>query len=98
MNSKALVTVAKESGQTMKLVAENVANMVSRLLPSSFNRAHWEINPELLSALMMLKIGDMPIWTPPSTGFNNAPGGFLLGRPIRSLNMQKPWAQWVTSS
>jgi len=83
MNSKALVTVAKESGQTMKLVAENVANMVSRLLPSSFNRAHWEINPELLSALMMLKIGDMPIWTPPSTGFNNAPGGFLLGRPIR---------------
>jgi len=28
-------------------------------------------------------LGQQPIWTPPATGFQNAPGGFLFGRPVR---------------
>lgn len=83
MASKALVTVKKESGQTEKLKAENIAKMLSALLPSSITRAHWEINPELLATLMTLNVNGQTIWTPPATGFANAPGGFLLGRPIR---------------
>lgn len=84
MNSKALVKILKESGQDAKTLSpENIVKMFSRMMPSSVSRAHWEINPELLEQLIMLKIGDRPIWTPPATGFANAPGGFLLGRPIK---------------
>lgn len=84
MNSKALVTVAKETSQAAgTLLPENIAKMLARMIPSSVARAHWEINPELLPALMTMKIGDQTIWTPPATGFANAPGGFLLGRPIK---------------
>lgn len=84
MNSKALVKVAKESGQAANtLVAENIAKMLSRMMPSSIARAHWEINSELLPALMLLKMEGQTLWTPPATGFANAPGGFLLGRPIK---------------
>src|SRR5690606_38027334 len=84
MNSKALVAVAKESSQAAgTLLPENIANMLARMIPSSVARAHWEINSELLPALMTMRIGDHSIWTPPATGFANAPGGFLLGRPIK---------------
>lgn len=53
MNSDALITVAKESGQAAKtLTADNVANMYTRMLASSLKKAHWEINQELLPQLM----------------------------------------------
>lgn len=83
MNSGALVSVAKEGSQAADtILAENVAKMYSRMLPSSLPRAVWIANSDILPQLMTLKIGDNLVWTPPSSGFQNAPGGFLLGRPI----------------
>lgn len=84
MKSAALVTVAKESGQAADtIVVDNLSKMFSRLMPASIARAHWRMNSDALPQLIGLKLGDHAIWTPPSTGVANAPGGFLLGRPIR---------------
>lgn len=84
MNSPALVSVAKESGQAAAtLVAANVAKMFSRMLPEGISRSHWRINSDVVPQLMTMTLGDQPIWTPPASGFANAPGGFLLGRPVR---------------
>ncbi|TXH48832.1 MAG: phage major capsid protein, partial [Desulfurellales bacterium] len=80
--SGAVVSVAKESGQAAAtVVATNVAKMFARciLSPSSY----WLVNQDVLPQLMTMTLGDNSVWTPPSTGFANAPGGFLLGRPIR---------------
>lgn len=83
-NSNAIVSVAKETGQAADtIVAANVAKMYSRLLPSSLARSHWRINSDAMPQIMTMVLGDKPIWTPPATGFAGAPGGFLLGRPIR---------------
>lgn len=83
MNSGALVTVAKETSQVADtIVATNIAKMFSRLLPQNLANAMWAANSDTLPQLMTLTIGNQPIWTPPNAGFANAPGGFLLGRPI----------------
>ena len=83
MQSPALVTVAKESGQAAgSIVAANVAKMYARMRPSSLTRARWYINSDVLPELMTMMLGDRPIWTPPATGFQNAPGGVLFGRPV----------------
>lgn len=83
-NSGALVTVAKESGQSADTVtAANVTKMFSRLLRSRSAGAFWLIHQSTLPQLQTMTIGDQPIWTPPSTGLRNAPGGLLLGLPIR---------------
>lgn len=84
LNSGALITVAKESGQAAKtLAAENVAKMYTRMLPSSISKSHWEITPELLPELMKLKddAGNL-LWTPLNSGYKEAPNGLLLGRPV----------------
>lgn len=84
MNANSLVTVAKESGQTAAtVVAANVAKMYARMLPQGVARAGWWINSDVIPQLMTMTLGDQPIWTPPSSGFQNAPGGFLFGRPVR---------------
>lgn len=83
MNSGALVTVAKETGQAAAtLTDQNVLKMLSRLLPRGVSRSFWLVNSDVLPQLGALKIGDLPVWVPPSTGLTGAPGGFLLGRPI----------------
>lgn len=83
MNSDALVSVAKESGQAADtLVAANVAKMFSRLLPGNIANAVWVANPDVIPQLVTMTLGDQPIYTPPATGFQNAPGGFLFGRPV----------------
>lgn len=83
MNSAALVSVAKESGQAAAtIVAANVGKMFSRLLAQGMGGAFWLANPDTLPQLMVLAIGNQPIWTPPNAGFADAPGGYLLGRPI----------------
>lgn len=81
-NSAALVTVAKESGQAAAtIVAANVLKMFSRLRNPT--GAFWLVNQNTIPQLAVMTIGDQPIWTPPSTGLQNAPGGLLLGLPIR---------------
>lgn len=89
MQSSALVTVAKESGQAADTVnATNVTKMFSRLLPDGIRRAQWRINSDVLPALEGLTIGDRPVWIPPN-GLADAPGGLLMGRPIKLTEHSK---------
>lgn len=82
MKSAALVSVAKEAAQAADtIVAANIAKMYSRMINPS--RAVWYINQDALPQLMLMTISNQPIWTPPNAGFANAPGGLLLGRPVR---------------
>lgn len=81
LNSGAVVTQAKEGSQAADtIVAGNIAKMYSRCLDPT--NAVWLINPDAFPQLVLLTIGDQPIWTPPSEGFKSAPNGFLLGRPV----------------
>lgn len=83
MNSTALVSQAKESGQAAStIVANNVSKMYSRMLFAGGGNAFWLANADTLPQLMGMTIGDQPIWTPPNQGYTQAPGGFLLGRPL----------------
>ena len=83
-NSQALVSVAKEAGQAADtLVAPNVAKMFSRMLSQGIANAVWMVNSDVVPQLMTMMLGQQPIWTPPTTGFKEAPGGFLFGRPVR---------------
>lgn len=83
MNSAAKITISKESGQAADtIVAKNVAKQYSRLLSGNIAGAFWLANSDTLPELMTLTIANQPIWTPPNAGFQNAPGGFLLGRPV----------------
>lgn len=83
-NSGALVSVAKESGQAADtIVAANVVKMYSRLLPQGIGRAFWLANSDTVPQLMVMTLGNNVVWIPPATGLVNAPGGTLLGRPVR---------------
>lgn len=83
MNSAALVSVAEETTQIADtIVAGNVAKMYARMLAAGMPRAIWLVNSDVLPQLMTMTLGNQPIWTPPSTGFANAPGGMLFGRPV----------------
>lgn len=82
--SAAQVSVAKEGSQVAAtIVAANIGKMFGRLLPQGISRSLWMINPDAINQLMLMTVGNQPIWTPPASGFANAPGGFLMGRPIR---------------
>lgn len=84
LNSGALVTVSKESGQAADTVnLQNILKMYSRILASSLTNAEWMINQDVIPQLQTLTIGNLPVWTPPVGGIQVAPAGFLLGRPIR---------------
>lgn len=78
MNSAALVTQAKKSGQAADtVVAENIGAAYARMINPM--QASWLINPDVLPQIMTLTIGNQPIWQP---NFAVSPGGILLGRPI----------------
>jgi HK97 family phage major capsid protein len=84
MKSGAVVSVPKETSQAADtVVAANVAKMYARMINPV--RATWKINQDVLPQLMTMTLGQQPIWTPPSSGFQNAPGGFLFGRPVQFL-------------
>lgn len=88
--SDAMVTVAKESGQAADtIVAENVIKMYSRLYMQPGDSPFWLCNTDTLPELMTMTVGDKPIWMPPSGDLTQAPGGFLLGRPVRLSEFAK---------
>lgn len=77
-----LISVAKESGQAAaSVVAANVAKMYARVLRGGGNLV-WLMNPDVFPQIITLTLNNNPIWVPPSQGFQGAPDGFLLGRPI----------------
>ena len=86
--SAARIDVAKETSQTAATVnAINVSKMYARQLHAT--RAFWLIQPQVMPQIMVMTIGDQPIWTPPNAGFKDAPMGMLLGRPIISTEVCK---------
>lgn len=83
MDSAALVTVAKESGQAAATISTpNVLKMFSRLQVAPGDRPYWLANRDTVPQLAQLVIGDVPVWMPPN-GLIAAPGGIMLGYPIR---------------
>ena len=90
MNSDALVSVAKESGQAAdSIVPLNILKMFSRMLSGSIGRSVWLGNSDIVPQLGTMTIGDTPIWTPPTNGLSVAPGGYLLGRPLVFTELSK---------
>ena len=86
LNADALVTVAKEVGQTAStFVFENVVKMFSRMLPESMSRAVWVMNstvmPELYGLSLNVGTGGSAMFIA-NGGIGGTPGSTLLGRPI----------------
>jgi HK97 family phage major capsid protein len=84
MSAPALVTVSKESGQAAATLAvNNLAKIFSRILVQPGSTPLWIGNRDILPQLIPLTIGNQPVWVSPSAGLHDAPGGFLLGLPLR---------------
>lgn len=84
LNSSFAVTVSKESGQSADtIVARNIINMYSRMLPSSRANAAWYVNAQAEPQLLGLKddLGNF-IYLAPGSQMNGSPYGMLLGRPV----------------
>lgn len=89
LNSGALVSVAKETGQAAAtLVAENLIKMYSRLSARSMPRAVWYINQDIIPQLFTMKItigtGGQLVYMP-ANGLSQAPYGTLFGRPVQPI-------------
>ena len=87
MNSSALVTIAKESGQAAQtIMTENVLKMWARLPMRSRRTAVWLCNQDIEPQLYPLTLGTGTavtlLYTPPGVNGNNSPFGLLLGRPV----------------
>jgi HK97 family phage major capsid protein len=84
LNAGALVTqAATDNGSpAVNLTALNVAEMYSRMLADFIGQAVWVANTDVLPSLITLRLGENTIWTPPATGIAQAPGGFIVGRPL----------------
>lgn len=83
--SSAMISQAKEGSQTADTInANNVAKMFGRLTPTAqrSSRLRWLIHSDSINQVMTMTLGNQPIWTPPQSGFQAAPVGLLLGRPI----------------
>ena len=84
LNSAALISVTKETGQPADTVVwENIVKMYSRMLPGSLGRAVWIANndvfPELATMALSVGTGGSAIW------LNNGvagPPATILGRPL----------------
>jgi len=87
MNSGALVTQAKETGQdAATLVAENIDKMWNRMPAKLRVKAKWYINQDVESEFpkMAYKVGTAAIaaFVPPKDIGSKAPAGTLKGRPV----------------
>jgi len=91
LKAACLVSQAAEGSQTADTInAANVAKMYSRMWAPSIGNSAWFVNQEILPQLMLLTLTTLgveaPLWMPPTSGFQGAPGGLLLGRPVRFLD------------
>lgn len=83
LKAKSLVAQAKETSQTADtIVANNIAKMYARCMQGAGARLVWLLNPDAFPQIITLTISGNPIWVPASQGFQGAPNGLLLGRPI----------------
>jgi HK97 family phage major capsid protein len=89
LNSGALVSVTKETGQkAATVVAENVIKMYSRLFAQSRPSAVWLINqniePQLFTMSLAVGTGGVPIYMP-AGGLSGQPYGTLFGLPVLAI-------------
>jgi len=83
LNSSALVTVAKETGQAADtVVVENIAKMWSRMYAPWRSGGVWFINQDIEEQLFTMAIST-GIYLP-AGGISGSPFGTLLGRPVVS--------------
>jgi HK97 family phage major capsid protein len=82
-NASSLVVQAKESGQAADTVLpQNLAKMLSRVVVGPKANVGWLMNPDVFPQIITLTLNNNPIWVQANAGFQNAPNGLLLGRPI----------------
>lgn len=86
LNSAALVSVAKETGQAATtLVTENIQKMWSRMWAPSRSSAIWLINQDVEPQLGQLSFpvgtGGVPAYLPPG-GLSQSPYSSLYGKPV----------------
>lgn len=83
LNAGCLVAQAKESSQTADTInAANVAKMYGRVIKGAGANLVWLINPDAFQQVVQLSLNNNPLWVPANQGFQGAPDGLLLGRPI----------------
>ena len=88
VNSGALVTVAKESGQTAQtIVTNNILKMWQHMFARSRTNAVWLINQDVEAQLYPLTMGSPSLaqilmFTPPGMLGNPGPYGLMMGRPV----------------
>jgi len=86
LNSGALVSVTKETGQAAdSVVSENIIKAWSRMWARSRQNAVWFINqdvePMLYSMSLAVGTGGVPVYLP-AGGLSQTPYGSLFGRPV----------------
>jgi HK97 family phage major capsid protein len=86
LNSNALVTVSKESGQSANTIEfVNIVKMWSRMYGRSRPNAAWFINqdiePQLFTMSLAVGTGGIPVYMP-AGGASASPYGTLMGRPV----------------
>jgi len=88
LNSGAVVTVAKEGGQTAAtIVTNNILKMWSRMFARSRANAVWFINQDIEPQLYPLTLGSpslaqVLLFTPPGINGNQGPYGKMFGRDV----------------
>lgn len=81
-NADALITVAKESGQTADtVVTANVLKMFSAMHKRGKGRGTWLVNGEVWAQLPLMTIGQQPVFLP-AGGLTGSQFATLLGRPV----------------
>jgi HK97 family phage major capsid protein len=83
LNAACLVAQAKEGSQAADtIVAGNIAKMYGRVIMGAGANVVWLMNPDCFQQVMQLSLNSNPIWVPSNQGFQSAPNGLLMGRPI----------------
>jgi HK97 family phage major capsid protein len=93
LNAPCTVQVSKETSQTAGTFhADNAVKMMARMPASSFGRAVWLVNQDVVPDILRLgfvvksasgtAVGGGALYLPPSGLPNSSPYGSLLGRPI----------------
>ena len=80
------VVVGAEAGQLAgTILYENIVNMWSRMVASSWSNAVWFINqdilPQLFTMSLAVGVGGVPVYLP-AGGASASPYGQLMGRPV----------------
>jgi HK97 family phage major capsid protein len=81
LSAAALISVTRATAN--KISYADVANILSRLLPSSLNRAIWIIHPYGLIDLVQLRdSANRVVWVNAMGGAKEPVPGYLFGRPV----------------